>query len=76
MDIEQEILNTKSQFNKKIQRKMQQGWVIPKFTEYKEAINQQHKFLCKSDVLKLRYCPCCREKWFETELKPGTSMCV
>ena len=74
--VEEEVLNNNSQFNKQTKRKIQQDGVILIITKCKESINQQVEFLHKNNSLKLTYYPCCKERWFETELEPGTSMCA
>ena len=54
---------------------MQQGGHIENFTECRPIINQQAEFLRKNSEFRLTYCPCCKERWFETEMKPGMNMC-
>ena len=47
MNVEQEVLNNPSQFNKQLKSKMQQGGHIEIFTMCKDIINQQEDFICK-----------------------------
>ena len=76
MNVEEEVLGNENQFNKQIRRKMQEGGHIEMFKKCRPIINQQAEFLHKNDELKLTYCLCCKERWFETEMKAGTSMCT
>ena len=55
MDVKQEILNTQSQFNKQMKRKIQQDGVIPRFTKGDVIFNQQIEFLYGNDKLKLAF---------------------
>ena len=66
MNVEKEVLNNISQFNRQIKRKMQQGGHIEVFTKCRPIMSQQVEFICKNSALKLIYCPCCKERWFET----------
>jgi hypothetical protein len=75
MNIEEELLGNENQFNKQIKRKMRKCLPIEMFTKCRPIIDQQAEFLRKNDELKLTYCSCCKERWFETEIKDGTSMC-
>ena len=54
---------------------MQQDGDIEMFTKCRPIINHQLRFICKNIALKLTYCPCCKDRWYGTELKPGISMC-
>ena len=51
-----------------MKRKMQQGGHIEMFTKCRPIIDQQAEFLYKNNSLKLTYCPCCKERWVETEM--------
>ena len=46
------------------------------FTKCEPIIIQQHEFMKKNNALKLTYCPSCKERWFDSEIKLGTSICT
>ena len=47
---------------------------IPMLTKCKETVDIQTEFLCKNDELKLIFYIHCKERFFDTNLKPGANM--